>query len=414
MCVCVYEGQRGLRDGVANACKSGASLLLREMTDFSERNLEYRLDLPRPQEPARGEKEREHQPNKIPSGPIIATLCCLSALGLRGKVVSSFSFFPPKLSGIVLRDQDNALIEFSRECIRKRFSLERITLRSVTNVERKLEDLLVGERKADIFCTWLESGRSKTPISCISISPIQSEAAGARDWIPMFIFSHGNATDIGSMLPWFVNLSLKLNAHVLAYDYRSYGLSKGKPTERGIYADIKAVYEYAKDELKFPTNRIFLLGQSIGSVPTIYLAKKLGRRLKKAKSGMNLTPGHHPQSSSDDTSLLPLGGIIVQSGIASGLNALLAPDYKKSIPCDVFLNYRHIRKVPFPILILHGTCDQVIHISNSKKLSENAKESKFHPPVTTWWIEGANHNIPGPSPKKEYYQRIGAFINSVI
>lgn len=391
---------------------------MRKMTDFSERNLEYKLSSPGSQEQIREEEQQQQQPNenKIPSGPIIATLCCLSALGLRGKVVSSFSFFPPKLSGLVLRNQDNTPIEYNRECIHKRFGLERIALRSVTNVERKLGDLLVGERKADIFCTWLESGRSKIPISCISISPVQSEPGGARDRVPMFIFSHGNATDIGSMLPWFVNLSLKLNAHVLAYDYRSYGLSKGKPTERGIYADIKAVYKYARDELKFPTNQIFLLGQSIGSAPTIYLAKKLGKKLKKSNPGADLTTGHHLSSSSGSRDLppLPLGGIVVQSGIASGLNALLAPDYKKSIPCDVFPNYRHIRKVPFPILILHGTCDQVIHISNSKKLFENAKENKFHPPVTTWWIEGANHNLPGPSPKKEYYQKIGAFVNSVI
>ncbi|OII73416.1 uncharacterized protein cubi_02628 [Cryptosporidium ubiquitum] len=379
------------------------------MSDFSERNLEYRLD-DSGQQVQQQEQEHISNENKIPSGPIIATLCCLSALGLRGKVVSTFSFFPPKLSGLVLRNQDGSEIEFKKEYIRKRFGLETIILRSATNIEKRLEDLLVGERKADIFCTWLESGRSKIPISCISISPINKENV-INDEIPTFIFSHGNATDIGSMLPWFVNLSLKLNAHVLAYDYRSYGLSKGKPTERGIYADIKAVYEYAKDELKFPANRIFLLGQSIGSAPTIYLAKKLGKKLKK-NSGK-----YHASSRSNidsERSNLPLGGIIIQSGIASGLNALLAPDYRRDIPCDVFRNYKNIRKVPFPILILHGTSDQVIHISNSKKLFENAKDNKFHPPVTTWWIDGANHNLPGPSPKKEYYQKIGVFINSVI
>lgn len=378
------------------------------MSDFNRKNLEYRLDDSGQQ--VQQEQECIQNENKIPSGPIIATLCCLSALGLRGKVVSSFSFFPPKLSGLVLRDQDGSEIEFKKEYIKKRFGLEKITLRSATNIEKRLEDLLVGERKADIFCTWLESGKSRIPISCISISPVNKENV-TKDEIPAFIFSHGNATDIGSMIPWFVNLSLKLNAHVLAYDYRSYGLSKGKPTEKGIYADIKAVYEYAKDELKVPTNRIFLLGQSIGSAPTIHLAKKLGKKLKKSSVGY-----YHSVNSSNNCgrSILPLGGIIVQSGIASGLNALLAPDYKKDIPCDVFPNYRSIRKVPFPILILHGTSDQVIHISNSKKLFESAKDNKFHPPVTTWWIEGANHNLPGPNPKKEYYQKIGAFINSVI
>ncbi|KAF7456875.1 Alpha/beta hydrolase domain-containing protein 17C [Cryptosporidium felis] len=370
------------------------------MTEFNSQNLEYRLE--------DSTQQNQSGENKIPSGPIIVTLCCLSAIGLRSKVVSSFSFFPPKLGGLVLRDSDGSMIEFRKEYIHKRFGLDKIYLRSVMNVEKKLVDLLIGEKKPEVFCTWVESGRSKIPISCITISPIREESDPAEE-TPLIIFSHGNGSDIGNMIPWFVNLSLKLNVHVLAYDYRSYGLSKGKATERGIYADIKAVYEYAQTELKVPTERIFLLGQSIGSAPTIQLAKKLGKNYK-GRSGVPAPEN----SNGNGRKAPPLGGIIVQSGIASGLNALLAPGYEKDIFCDVFKNYKNIRKIPFPILIMHGTCDQVVHISNSKKLSESAKNNKFHPPVMTWWVEGANHNLPGPNPKKEYYQKIGSFINSAI
>ncbi|KAK6589902.1 hypothetical protein RS030_192875 [Cryptosporidium xiaoi] len=349
--------------------------------------------------------------NNVPSKPIIAALCCLTTMGLRSKIVSSFSFFPPKISGLVLKELDGNELVFKREFINRKFGIEYITLRSITNIEKRLVDLLVSDIKVNIYSTWIESGKSKIPISCVVLSPIMGKTLLdlSNKQVPLFIYSHGNASDIGNMLPVFINMSLKLNVHVIAYDYRSYGLSLGKPTERGMYADIKAVYNYAVNVLKIPTNKIFLLGQSIGSAPTIYLAKKLGKNIKSRDKSALID-----SNNCSENNALPLGGIIVQSGIASGLNALLSPEYNKDIMCDVFLNYKNIRKIPFPMLILHGTSDQVIHISNSHKLFENAKKNKYHPPITTWWVEGASHDIPGSNnTKKEYYQKLSSFINSV-
>ncbi|KAH8738820.1 hypothetical protein FG386_002275 [Cryptosporidium ryanae] len=383
-----------------------------EDTNGIEKNEEIRNSVGESRERVVGNNMGEANVNNIPSRPIIAALCCLTTIGLRSKIVSSFSFFPPKISGLVLREQDGSELVFKREYIHKKFGIEYITLRSITNIEKKLLDLLVPDIKVNIYSTWIESGKSKIPISCVVVSPVPCKTSLELmdKQVPLFIFSHGNASDIGNMLPVFINMSLKLNVRVIAYDYRSYGLSLGKPTERGIYADIKAVYNYAVDVLKVPTNRIFLLGQSIGSAPTIYLAKSLRKKVKN-KNRLQLTDSCDKCC---DDYIPPLGGIVVQSGIASGLNALLSPQYNKDIACDVFLNYKSIRKIPFPMLILHGTNDQVIHISNSYKLFENAKKNKFCPLITTWWVEGATHDIPGSNnPKKEYYQRLSSFVNSL-
>ncbi|HBS52039.1 MAG TPA: alpha/beta hydrolase, partial [Coxiellaceae bacterium] len=44
------------------------------------------------------------------------------------------------------------------------------------------------------------------------------------------LVSHGNAEDIGYMIPFFQQM-YKHGLSVFAYDYHGYGLSSGKPTE---------------------------------------------------------------------------------------------------------------------------------------------------------------------------------------
>ena len=43
------------------------------------------------------------------------------------------------------------------------------------------------------------------------------------------IFSHGNATDIGQMRDFLLDLRKRLKVNIVAYDYSGYGLSSGIP-----------------------------------------------------------------------------------------------------------------------------------------------------------------------------------------
>ena len=42
------------------------------------------------------------------------------------------------------------------------------------------------------------------------------------------IFSHGNATDIGQMRDFLLDLRKRLKVNIVAYDYSGYGLSSGE------------------------------------------------------------------------------------------------------------------------------------------------------------------------------------------
>merc|ERR1719221_119997 len=85
------------------------------------------------------------------------------------------------------------------------------------------------------------------------------------------LFSHGNSTDIGIMFHKLVELCIKLNMDIFAYEYSGYGMSTGLPSEADLYSDIDAAYRYLTTECKVPDEHIVAYGQSIGSVPTVDL-----------------------------------------------------------------------------------------------------------------------------------------------
>mmetsp|Transcript_3153 Transcript_3153/g.2882 ORF Transcript_3153/g.2882 Transcript_3153/m.2882 type:complete len:112 (+) Transcript_3153:137-472(+) len=86
------------------------------------------------------------------------------------------------------------------------------------------------------------------------------------------IFSHGNSTDIGIMRNFIADLSVQLKVNVFIYEYSGYGKSTGKPSEKNIYADIKAAYDYLINVRGISWKYIVLYGQSIGTVPSCELA----------------------------------------------------------------------------------------------------------------------------------------------
>jgi fermentation-respiration switch protein FrsA (DUF1100 family) len=57
------------------------------------------------------------------------------------------------------------------------------------------------------------------------------------------------------------------------------------------------------------------------------------------------------------------------------------------LPFDRFHNLRHIRRVRCPVLVIHGTDDEVIPVSHGWRLFEAAGQ-----PKQALWIEGAHHN----------------------
>ncbi|KAK1553636.1 hypothetical protein Q3G72_001426 [Acer saccharum] len=190
------------------------------------------------------------------------------------------------------------------------------------------------------------------------------------------LYSHGNAADLGQMHELFIELRAHLRVNIMSYDYSGYGASTGKPSEVNTYYDIEAVYNCLKREYNIKQEDLILYGQSVGSGPTL----QLGSRLKK------------------------LRGLVLHSAILSGIRVLYP--VKMTFWFDIFKNIDKIRHVSCPVLVIHGTNDDIVDLSHGKRLWELSKE-KYDP----LWVKGGGHCNLETYP--EYIKHLRKFINAM-
>ncbi len=88
------------------------------------------------------------------------------------------------------------------------------------------------------------------------------------------LFCHGNAGNISHRIEK-ISILHDLGVSTFIFDYRGYGKSQGRPSERGLYKDAEAAYRYLVEERKISKDDIILYGESIGSAVIIDLAKKV-------------------------------------------------------------------------------------------------------------------------------------------
>ncbi len=84
-------------------------------------------------------------------------------------------------------------------------------------------------------------------------------------------FLHGNGGNISHRLEK-IRFFHALGYPVFILDYRGYGLSTGLPSEKGLYADARAGYDYLTKVRRFASDRIVLYGESLGAAVAVELA----------------------------------------------------------------------------------------------------------------------------------------------
>ncbi|KAL7604829.1 uncharacterized protein LOC111876030 isoform X1 [Lactuca sativa] len=190
------------------------------------------------------------------------------------------------------------------------------------------------------------------------------------------LYSHGNAADLGQMYDLFCELSVHLRVNLMGYDYTGYGQSSGKPTEQNTYADIEAAYRCLEETYGVKEEDVILYGQSVGSGPTLDLAARLSR----------------------------LRAVVLHSPIMSGIRVMYP--VKRTYWFDIYKNIDKIPLVKCPVLVIHGTKDDVVDFSHGKQLWEHCVV-KYEP----LWIKGGNHCDLELFP--EYIRHLKKFILAV-
>ena len=95
-------------------------------------------------------------------------------------------------------------------------------------------------------------------------------------WVPsdgsrlVTLFLHGNAGNLTNRAER-VRAIVAAGSSILVLDYRGYGKSGGRPTEKGLYADSEAAYVYLLS-LGYRWRQIIVHGESLGSAVAVDLA----------------------------------------------------------------------------------------------------------------------------------------------
>ena len=163
------------------------------------------------------------------------------------------------------------------------------------------------------------------------------------------IFCHGNAGNISHRLGSIATFH-QLQLHVLIFDYRGYGKSTGKPTEKGTYLDAQAAWDHLVEEKQVPPGQIIIFGRSLGGAVATRLAGTVKPRALVLESAFTSAPDMARQ-------MFPILPVRLLCRFKYD-NLLLIP----SIQC--------------PIVIAHGRQDQTVPFSHSQKLFKKAPEPK--------------------------------------
>jgi len=166
---------------------------------------------------------------------------------------------------------------------------------------------------------------------------------------PVVLFFHGNAGNISHRIQK-LRIFRGMRASVFIFDYRGYGKSRGKPSERGTYLDGLAAVDYLERVKKIPRENIVYFGHSLGCAVAVETA------LRKPPGGLIL--------SSPFTSTAAMGKIVFPF-----------------LPVDWLVTYRYdnLRKIgglAAPLLVMHSEADDIIPYSMGEELFAAAPEPK--------------------------------------
>lgn len=196
----------------------------------------------------------------------------------------------------------------------------------------------------------------------------------------VLLFFHGNAGNLSHRRD-SLEIFHRLGLNILIIDYRGYGLSEGTPSERGLYQDAAAAWDFLTAVKHVDHGRILIFGRSLGGA----VAAQLASRVKPA-------------------------GLILESTLSSARDfAGLAFPLLSRL---TLLRYDFpvadsLRRVSCPVLVLHSPDDEIMPYVLGEKVFQAARQ-----PKTFYRLQG-DHNSGFLRSQPGYEQALSAFIDSV-
>lgn len=170
---------------------------------------------------------------------------------------------------------------------------------------------------------------------------------------PVVLYCHGNGGNI-SYREYIYRMCKSFQYNLVLFDYSGYGKSKGKPTQSNILRNGEAVYKWLINH--YDTNQIVIWGESLGGAVASHVASKYSCRCLILYSTF---------SSLDD--------LVKKGDLYSwwmGLIVGIASNFIDTMPTKT-----RVGTIDEPVIIVHSTEDDVIHIDNAYEIYDNVKHN---------------------------------------
>ena len=170
---------------------------------------------------------------------------------------------------------------------------------------------------------------------------------------------------------------------VLLVDYRGYGGNPGRPSEEGLAADARAAVAYLETRTGFDFDRLAYFGESLGAAVALGLAEHQEPAALVLRSPFTSLPDigstHYP--------FLPTSILL----------------------WDRYPNLETIRGIDVPVMIIAGSADSIVPVSQSRELFEASPGLK-----RLLVIDGADHNDFALTAGIQLIDEVVAFLDEVL
>ena len=141
-----------------------------------------------------------------------------------------------------------------------------------------------------------------------------------------------------------------MGVNFFIFDYRGYGKSSGKPSEKGLYVDAAAAYDYLVSRKDIGKTKIVVYGKSLGGAVAAEVCLRRN-----------------------------VSALILESSLASVI--LQAQQLYPFLPMNFLITQKYdtiakVKNVNIPKLISHGKSDKVISFKHGEALFEAAADPK--------------------------------------
>lgn len=186
------------------------------------------------------------------------------------------------------------------------------------------------------------SRRVVRSIPCIYISRCQAVETPLSSKASVILYFHANAEDLATNITFLKHIVRITGVPAFSMEYPGYSIYSGVPSEEQIFEDGEHVFNFLTSTLKISSERILILGRSLGSAVASHVCTKFS-----------------------PLALVLLSPLASTARVAGEKYGALV----KVLIKDRFNNVDMAAKVTCPTLIIHGEKDDIIDPTQPKEIS---------------------------------------------